>query len=87
MLEPVRVSSDSPTRTIRADSKAFATRGISKLPRTLDEAMEAFAADPFVKEILGSELRNEFITSKSEEWLQYHQRVSQWKTHTNARMF
>jgi glutamine synthetase len=65
--EPVGVSSNSTTRTIRAASKAFATRGISELPRTLDEAVKAFAADPFVEEILGSELRNKFITYKSEE--------------------
>jgi glutamine synthetase len=65
----------------------FAARGISELPRTLDEAVKAFAADPFVQEILGTELRNEFITYKSEEWRQYHQRVSQWEVDTYARMF
>lgn len=65
----------------------FAKRGISELPRTLDEAVKAFAADPFVEEILGAELRQEFITYKSEEWRQYHQRVSQWEVDTYARMF
>ena len=49
--------------------------------------MKAFAADPFVEEVLGTELRNEFITYKSEEWRQYHQRVSQWEIDTYARMF
>ena len=65
----------------------FAARGICELPRTLDEAVKAFAADPFVEEVLGTELRNEFITYKSEEWRQYHQRVSQWEVDTYARMF
>lgn len=62
-------------------------RGICELPRTLDEAVRAFAEDPFVEATLGTELRNEFITYKSEEWLQYHQRVSQWEIDQYARLF
>lgn len=65
----------------------FAARGISELPRTLDEAVAAFAEDPFVEKTLGKELRDEFITYKSEEWRQYHQRVSQWEIDTYARLF
>lgn len=65
----------------------LAERGICELPRTLDEAVQAFADDPFVAETLGEELRNEFITYKSEEWRQYHQRVSQWEIDTYARLF
>ncbi len=65
----------------------LAARGVSELPRSLDEAVEAFAADPFIEEVLGSELRNEFIKYKSEEWRQYHQRVSQWEIDQYARLF
>ncbi|MFQ3225675.1 MAG: glutamine synthetase [Lentimonas sp.] len=65
----------------------LAERGISELPRTLDEAVAAFAADPFVEEVLGSALRNEFIKYKTEEWRQYHQRVSQWEIDQYARLF
>lgn len=65
----------------------LAARGVSELPRTLDEAVEAFAADPFIEEVLGSELRSEFIKYKSEEWRQYHQRVSQWEIDQYARLY
>ncbi len=65
----------------------LAGKGICELPRTLDEAVAAFAADPFVTETLGQELRDEFITYKSEEWRQYHQRVSQWEIDQYARLF
>lgn len=61
--------------------------GICELPRTLDEAVDAFEADPFVGEVLGPELRREFITYKREEWRQYHQRVSQWEIDTYARLY
>ncbi len=65
----------------------FAERGIEELPQTLKEAVEAFAADPFITETLGQGLRDEFITHKSEEWRQYHQRISQWEVDTYARLF
>ncbi len=65
----------------------FAKRGIQELPRTLDEAVQAFAADPFVTRVLGQGLRDEFIAYKSEEWRQYHQQVSAWEIDRYARMF
>lgn len=65
----------------------LAERGICELPRTLHEAVEAFADDPFVEKVLGSELRNEFITYKAEEWRQYHQRISQWEIDQYATLY
>jgi glutamine synthetase len=65
----------------------LAGRGICELPRTLDEAVKAFADDPFVEKILGPDLRQEFIAYKSEEWREYHQTVSQWETDRYARLF
>lgn len=65
----------------------LAAAGIQELPRTLDEAVQAFAADPFVTKVLGQELRDEFITYKSEEWRQYHQTISQWEIDRYARLF
>lgn len=62
-------------------------RGISELPRTLDEAVKAFAADPFVEKTLGKGLRDEFVHYKSEEWREYHQTVSQWEVDRYARFF
>ena len=62
-------------------------KGIVELPRNLHEAVEAFAADPFVTKVLGQELRDEFIRYKAEEWRQYHQTVSQWEIDHYARRF
>jgi glutamine synthetase len=61
--------------------------GVQELPRTLGEAVDAFAADPFVEKILGAELRNEFIKYKRAEWEEYHQSVSQWEIDRYARLF
>lgn len=65
----------------------LAARGISELPRNLDEAVKAFAADPFIEKTLGKGLRDEFIHYKSEEWREYHQSVSQWEINRYARFF
>jgi glutamine synthetase len=62
-------------------------RKISYLPQTLQEAVTAFAADPFVEKTLGRGLRDEFITYKSDEWRQYHQHISQWEVDRYARLF
>ena len=62
-------------------------RGIQFLPQNLDEATKAFAADPFVEEVLGNELRDEFIRYKSQEWEAYHLNISPWEIERYSHMF
>ena len=62
-------------------------KGISLLPRTLDEAVDFFAADPFIARTLGTELRDEFVRYKRAEWDEYHQSISQWEVDRYARFF
>lgn len=68
-------------------AEELAARGICELPRNLHEAVEAFAADPFVEKTLGRELRDEFIRYKAEEWREYHLQVSDWEIQRYARLF
>jgi glutamine synthetase len=65
----------------------LAERGVQNLPKNLGEAVEAFAADPFIEQVLGPELRQEFITYKTAEWTEYHQSISQWEIDRYARLF
>jgi glutamine synthetase len=67
--------------------KQLAELGISLLPRTLGEAVDGFAADAFVTETLGKELRDEFITYKTAEWDEYHLSISAWEIERYARFF
>lgn len=62
-------------------------RGIEFLPQTLEDAVAAFAADPLVEKTLGKELRDEFVTYKSQEWQTYHLTVSQWEIDRYSYMF
>jgi glutamine synthetase len=65
----------------------LAELGIEQLPRTLGEAVEAFAADPWVRETLGDGLTDEFITYKKAEWTEYHNTISAWEVERYARFF
>jgi glutamine synthetase len=62
-------------------------RGIEFLPQTLQDAVQAFAADPLVERTLGKALRDEFIKYKTEEWEAYHLSVSQWEVERYSHMF
>jgi glutamine synthetase len=65
----------------------LARAGVTELPRTLGEAVDAFEQDPFIESVLGPELKKEFVRYKRAEWEQYHQSVSQWEIDRYARLF
>jgi glutamine synthetase len=53
--------------------------GVSVLPRTLLEAVEAFDRDPLSEQVLGPDLTQSYVELKSEEWWDYHNTVSEWE--------
>ena len=57
----------------------LAERGITMLPRTLGEAIEAFAADPLSRRVFGDALFDSFVAYKRDEWQSYHCTVSDWE--------
>jgi glutamine synthetase len=54
-------------------------RGVRQLPRTLLEAVTAFAEDDLGRRVMGDELYRSYIDLKSGEWWSYHNAVSQWE--------
>jgi glutamine synthetase len=62
-------------------------RNIVFLPQTLQEAVEAFAADPLIEATLGKELRDEFIKYKTQEWEAFHLTVSEWEIERYSHLF
>ena len=65
----------------------LAARGVQPLPKTLAEAVQAFEDDPFIEQVLGAKLKQEFISCKRAEWEEYHQTVSQWEIDRYARLY
>jgi glutamine synthetase len=59
--------------------KELAARGVKNLPRTLLEAIEAFARDPLAEEVCGAELFESYVALKQREWWNYHNAVSDWE--------
>jgi glutamine synthetase len=53
--------------------------GVSTLPRTLLEAVEALDADPFSERVLGPELKKSFVELKTAEWWEFHNAVTPWE--------
>lgn len=83
-LDPGKPNEDNLYDISEAERQA---RGIEFLPQTLQEAVAAFAVDPLVEKTLGKELRDEFITYKSQEWDAYHLSVSQWEIERYSYLF
>jgi glutamine synthetase len=61
--------------------------GIQVLPRTLLEAVEAFAADPLSRQVFGDRMFKTFVDYKRREWAEYHNHVSDWELRRYLTMF
>jgi glutamine synthetase len=63
------------------------TRAVCLLPQSLNEALDALAADEVIRAGIGAELAAEFIRLKRMEWIEYSRHVSEWETHRYLEMF
>ena len=61
--------------------------GIALLPRTLEEAIDAFEADPFSRTVLGEEMFEAYAGFRREEWDAYHNHVSDWERDRYLKFF
>jgi glutamine synthetase len=57
----------------------IAELGVGTLPRTLQEAIDAFEADPLSREVFGPELHRAYAEFKRAEWDAYHNAISEWE--------
>lgn len=61
------------------DDVELQRRGVSRLPGTMGEALNAFAEDAVVQETLGAYITDLLLTVKREEWEAYRSHVSPWE--------
>jgi len=54
-------------------------KGIQLLPRNLEEAVDAFEADPLSREVMGGPMFEAYGKFRREEWETYHNYVSDWE--------
>lgn len=53
--------------------------GIDRIPASLDEAIEEFKKDEFVRGVLGQHVSDKLIEAKSKEWDEYRTQVTAWE--------
>lgn len=53
--------------------------GIDNLPGTLEDALDAYEADSFIKDALGEHVYEKYLEGKRREWDEYRTSVSQWE--------
>lgn len=61
--------------------------GIGLLPQNLNEALTALENDSLFREQMGSEIVDEFLKVKREEWIEYSRHVSDWEVENYAEFF
>lgn len=69
------------------DEVALKKMGVEKLPRTLGEAVEAFAADKLGRQVMGDLMFDTFVQFKTQEWVDYHTHVSDWELKKYLKFF
>ena len=53
--------------------------GVKHLPKTLEQALDAFEADPLSREVFGDAMFRAWLEFKREEWHSYTTHVSDWE--------
>jgi glutamine synthetase len=61
--------------------------GIELLPRTLEEAVNAFEADPFSQAVMGEDMFKAYAGFRRDEWDAYHNHVSDWERDRYLKFF
>lgn len=75
MMPPAAV--DKNVYEMRLDEKE--AKGIEAIPSTLNEAVNEMENDPFILEVLGEHVSNNYITAKRTEWAAYTSQVTNWE--------
>jgi glutamine synthetase len=60
-------------------AERVAERGITELPGSLGEAIEALKQDEVIAEALGDHVYSHYLEAKQEEWNEYRTQVSEWE--------
>lgn len=59
--------------------KELAKLKVSYLPRTLEEALDAFDKDPLSEQVFGKLMKDTYLQFKREEWDSYTNHISDWE--------
>src|SRR5690606_38404498 len=60
-------------------STELGEQDIERLPATLYEAVSQLKKDSLMREAMGEHMYNNFITIRTQEWIEYNEQVSPWE--------
>lgn len=83
-LDPGTPNNDNLYAYSAADLKK---RGVSVLPQSLKESIDALEKDSVVCDALGADLAKEYIDLKRMEWVEYSRHVSEWELNRYVEFF
>ncbi|RZS90866.1 glutamine synthetase [Motilibacter rhizosphaerae] len=90
-LEGIRAAADPGAPNVEnmylLGEDELAARGISHLPTSLGDALDAFEADPLTREVFGADMHAAFLEVKRAEVDAYNAHVSQWETERYLEFF
>jgi glutamine synthetase len=69
------------------DDRGREARGLSTLPGSLAEALEALKGDDLMRETLGDHIFERFVEAKTIEWQEYSRQVSGWELDRYLRVY
>ena len=61
--------------------------GVTWLPRTLDQALDALDADPLGRAVMGDAMYESWMAYKRDEWKSYLNHVSDWEKERYLKFF
>lgn len=65
--------------TYQTSDEELAALGATRLPRTLDQALDELAADALARDVLGEAFHRDFVALKRREWEEYSLVVGDWE--------
>jgi glutamine synthetase len=65
----------------------LAQHGVSFLPRTLAQALDAFERDPITEVAFGAGPKDEYLRLKWQEWERFHAEITDWEWERYANFF
>ncbi len=65
----------------------LAKLGVSYLPRTLNDALDAFEQDPLCRDVFGELMWRTYLDFKRLEWEEYMNHVSDWEVGRYLKFF
>ena len=75
----LELPAEATAATLKLNDRQMLEEGYTPLPRSLDEALDAFEDSQFMKDALGEHIHAFFLKKKRAEWHKYESTITEWE--------